>query len=183
MATTHLLTAEDLLKMPDDGHRYELVRGELREMPLAGHVHGEIALSIGAELRQFVKQHRLGKTYAAETGFKVATNPDHVLAADAAFVRQGRTENVRESTGFWPGAPDLAVEVISPRDTYSDVAEKALDWLQAGTRMVLVVDPRCETVTVYRSASNIVVLSEDDAIDGADVVPGWKLPVREIFST
>ena len=182
MATTHLLTAEDLLEMPDDGHRYELVRGELREMPPAGHVHGEIALSIGAELRQYVKQNRLGKTYAAETGFKVATNPDHVLASDAAFVQKGRTDHVGESTGFWPGAPDLAVEVISPRDTYSDVAEKALDWLDAGTRMVLVVDPRCHTVTVYRSSSNIVVLSEHDAIDGADVVPGWKLPVREIFA-
>ena len=114
------------------GHRYELVRGELREMPPAGHVHGEIALSIGAELRQFVKENRLGKTYAAETGFKVATSPDHVLAADAAFIRRERAENVGESTGFWPGAPDLAVEVISPRDTYSDVAEKALDWLGAG---------------------------------------------------
>lgn len=183
MATTHLLTAEDLLAMPDDGHRYELVRGELRKMPPAGHVHGEIALSVGAELRQYVKNHRLGKTYAAETGFKVSANPDHVLAADAAFIRQGRVEIEGESTGFWPGAPDLAVEVMSPRDTYSDVAEKALDWLEAGTRMVLVVDPRCQTVTVYQSASNISVLTEDDTIDGADVVPGWKLPVREIFSS
>ena len=139
-------------------------------------------MSIGAELRQYVKQNRLGKTYAAETGFIVATNPDHVLAADAAFIGLGRTKSAGESTGFWPGAPDLAVEVISPRDTYSDVAEKALDWLEAGTRMVLVVDPRCQSVTVYRSSSNIVVLSGDDAIDGADVVPGWKLPVREIFA-
>ena len=112
-------------------------------MPPAGHVRGEIALSIGAELRQFVRENRLGKTYAAETGFKVAANPDHVLAADAAYIRQERANNVGESTGFWPGAPDLAVEVISPRDAYSDVAEKALDWLDAGTRMVLVIDPRC----------------------------------------
>ncbi len=139
-------------------------------------------MSIGAELRQYVKQNGLGKTYAAETGFKVAADPDYVLAADAAFIRRGRTEEMGESTGFWPGAPDLAVEVISPRDTYSDVAEKALDWLEAGTQMVLVVDPRCRTVTVYRSASSIVVLSEGDAIDGEDVVPGWNLPVREIFS-
>ena len=85
--------------------------------------------------------------------------------------------------GFWPGAPDLAVEVISPRDTYSDVAEKALDWLYAGTRMVLVVDPRCHTVTVYRSSSNIVVLSEDDAIDGADVVGQSHLDKYKIISS
>ena len=116
----------------------------------------------------------------ADPGFLLGR--DHVRAPDAAFITADRVTDAGDRPGFWPGAPDLAVEVISPRDTYSDVAEKALDWLDAGTRMVLVVDPRCQTVTVYRSSSNIVVLSEDDAIDGADVVPGWKLPVREIFA-
>jgi len=152
-------------------------------MPPAGHVHGEIALSIGSELRHYVRENRLGKSYAAETGFKLATNPDHVLAADAAFVRKDRTEDIDETSSYWPGAPDLAVEVISPSDTHREVAEKALDWLEAGTRMVLVVDPSEHTVTLYRSPSSVVVLSEDDTLDGADVVPGWKLPVREIFAT
>ena len=181
MATTHLLTAEHLLEMPDDGHRYELVRGELRKMPPSGHIHARIAGRVSSKLGHFAESKKLGEVYVADPGFLLGR--DHVRAPDAAFIRADRVTDTGDRPGFWPGAPDLAVEVISPRDTYSDVAEKALDWLEAGTRMVLVVDPRCRTVTVYRSASNIVVLSEDDAIDGADVVPGWRLPVREIFSS
>ena len=181
MATTHLLTAEDLLAMPDDGHRYELVRGELRKMPPSGHIHARIAGRVSSKLGHFAESRNLGEVYVADPGFVLRR--DHVRAPDAAFIRAGRVTDTGDLPGFWPGAPDLAVEVISPRDTYSDVAEKALDWLEAGTRMVLVVDPRCQTVTVYQSASNISVLTEDDTIDGADVVPGWKLPVREIFSS
>ena len=180
MATTHLLTAEGLLEMPDDGHRYELVRGELREMPPSGHIHARIAGRVSSRLGHYAEANRLGEVYVADPGFLLGL--DHVRAPDAAFITAERVTDTGDRPGFWPGAPDLAVEVISPRDTYSDVAEKALDWLDAGTRMVLVVDPRCQTVTVYRSSSNIVVLSKDDAIDGADVVPGWKLPVRESFA-
>lgn len=181
MATTHLFTAEDLLEMPDDGHRYELVRGDLREMPPSGHIHARIAGRVSSKLGQYTAANRLGEVYVADPGFILGR--DHVRAPDAAFITADRVTDTGDRPGFWPGAPDLAVEVISPRDTYSDVAEKALDWLEAGTRMVLVIDPRCQTVTVYRSSSDIVVLSKDDAIHGADVVPGWKLPVREIFST
>jgi hypothetical protein len=103
--------------MPDDGFRYELVRGELRRMPPAGDEHGYLALEIASDLRNHVKANNLGRTDAAETGFKLASDPDTVRAPDVAFVRRERAEKVGRVTGYWPGAPDLAVEVVSPNDT------------------------------------------------------------------
>jgi Uma2 family endonuclease len=167
--------------MPDDGFRYELVRGELRKMTPAGHQHGRIAINVTLPLAQHVRTNNLGTVYAAETGFKLASNPDLVRAPDVAFIRCDRVEAVGDVAGYWPGAPDLVVEVISPSDTYADVEEKIFDWLDAGTRLAIVVNPRQRTVTVYRSRTDIAVLTEDDTLDGGVVVPGWLLPVREIF--
>lgn len=180
---TRQTTAEDLLRMPDDGSRYELVKGELRKMPPAGGEHGAIAMDIGTSLNNHVKANGLGRVFTAETGFRISSNPDTVRAPDAAFVRRERVEEAGLVTGYWPGAPDLAVEVVSPNDTYAQVTEKALAWLEAGALMVLVLDPgeARRTVTVYRSPRDIRVLSEKDTIDGADVVPGWKLPIAELF--
>jgi Uma2 family endonuclease len=177
---SQLITAEDLLRMPADGFRYELVRGELRKMTPAGHQHGRIAINITTPLAQHVRAHNLGVVYAAETGFRLATDPDTVRAPDVAFIRRDRVEAVGDTEGYWPGAPDLAVEVISPSDTYTEVEEKIFDWLDAGVRLVIAANPRQHTVTVYRSRADIVLLTEDDTLDG-DVVPGWILPVREVF--
>lgn len=177
-------TAEELLRMPDDGSRYELVEGELRKMAPAGGEHGYLALEVAAELRNHVKANGLGRVYTAETGFKLSSNPDTVRAPDAAFVSRERVEKAGKVRGYWPGAPDLAVEVVSPNDSYAQVTEKALAWLKAGCGMVLVVDPEEHAVTVYRSRDEIRVLTSGagDTIDGADVVPGWKLPVAELFA-
>jgi Uma2 family endonuclease len=176
------VTAEELLRMPADGFRYELVRGELRKMAPAGYVHGRVAMNISAPLLQYVRAHNLGIVCAAETGFKLATNPDTVRAPDVAFIRRERVAEVGDIEGYWPGAPDLAVEVISPSDTYGEVEEKVLEWLEAGVRMVVVVNPRRRVVTVYRSLTDIAILTEADALDGGDVVPGWTMPVRDIFA-
>jgi len=176
-----LVTAEELFSMPDDGFRYELVRGELRKMAPAGHIHGKVAINISTPLAQYVRAHNLGTVYAAETGFKLASNPDTVRAPDVAFIRRDRVEEVGNVEGYWPGAPDLVVEVVSPSDTYSEVEEKVLEWLEAGVRMVIVANPRKRVVTVYRSLTEITVLTEADTLDGADVVPGWKMAVRDMF--
>jgi Uma2 family endonuclease len=174
-------TAEDLLRMPDDGFRYELVRGELRKMAPAGHQHGRIAINLTTPLDQYVRAHNLGVVYAAETGFKLASNPDTVRAPDVAFIQRARVEEVGDVEGYWPGAPDLVVEVISPSDTYSEVEEKILEWLEAGVRLVIVANPRKRVITVYRSLTDITVLTEHDALSGGDVVPGWTMPVRDVF--
>ena len=182
MSTTEqLMTADELLRMPDDGFRYELVKGELRKMAPAGHEHGRVAVRFTWRLAQHVETNNLGVVYAAETGFTLATNPDTVRAPDVAFVSRERLDEVKRASGFWPGAPDLAVEVVSPGDTYTEVQEKAIDWLAAGARMVLALNPRKRTVTVYRSLNDIVILNDDATLDLDDVVPGFKILVKDIF--
>jgi len=176
------VTADVLLRMPDDGFRYELVQGELRRMSPAGFHHGRLIMNIATPLDQHVRTQKLGTVCAAETGFLLATEPDTVRAADVAFIRQERIEPEAEPEGYWPGAPDLAVEVVSPNDLYTEVDEKVTDWLDAGTRMVVVVNPRKRTVTVYRSLHQIEVLREQDVLDGSDIVRGWSLPVAAIFA-
>ena len=176
------VTADDLLQMPENGVVYELVRGELRQMSSGSYRHGKIIINITTPLDQHVREHQLGDVYAAETGFKLTSDPDTVRAPDVAFIRREQVEAVGEQDGYWPGAPDLAVEVISPHDLYTEVEEKVMDFLAAGTGMVLVVNPRKQTVTVYRALANISILTTDDTIDGEDVVPGWRLPVRSVFA-
>jgi Uma2 family endonuclease len=182
MTVTHKpVTAEELLLMPDDGIRRELVLGEMREMAPAGFTHGRIAMNVSAPLDLHVRQHDLGIVLAAETGFKISSNPDTVRAPDAAFVRRERVEEVGEVEGYWPGVPDLAVEVVSPNDSYAGVEEKVSSWLEAGTRIVVVVEPRTKTVTVRSSRTEIRVLTEGDVLDVGEVVPGWSMPVADVF--
>jgi Uma2 family endonuclease len=180
--TSTLVTADELFKMPDDGFRYELVRGEIRRMPPAGSEHGVIAMNAALVISQFVKAHGLGAVFAAETGFKIASDPDTVRAPDLAFVRRERIPEGGIPKEFWPGAPDLAVEVISPGDTYTEVEEKVNDWLAAGTRLVPVLNPRTRTVTVYTSLTGVMRLTESDVLDGGAVLPGFTCRVAELFT-
>lgn len=182
MTTSTLVTADELLRRPSDGYCYELVNGELRRMSPAGHVHGRVALNVATSLAAHVKSNALGRAYAAETGFKLASNPDHVRAPDVAFVSAERAARVPDGPGFFPGPPDLAVEVISPTDTFADVEAKVLDWLRAGARMVLVVNPVARTATLYRSLSEVLVITEGGTIDGGDVVPGWRLSLADALA-
>lgn len=176
----HPVSAEELLRMPDDGFRYELVKGEIRKMAPAGSLHGNVAIRVTLPLAQYVNANELGIVFAAETGFKLAANPDTVRAPDVAFVSRERIEQIGMPEGYWPGAPDLAVEVVSPGDTYTEIQEKVLDWLAAGTRMVIAVNPRKRTVSVHRGAT-ATVLTEKDVLSGEDVVPGWTVPVKDLF--
>ena len=182
MATTErLVTAYELLEMPDDGFRYELVRGELRKMPPAGQQHGGIAGHVAIHLGAHIKTTGLGKLYIAETGFILESDPDHVRAPDVAFVLQERVGEVSETQGFFPGPPDVAIEVISPSDRYTEVNEKVADYLAAGTLAVVVVDARLRTVRVHLPPSVTVELTEADTLEIDDVVPGWSMAVREMF--
>jgi Uma2 family endonuclease len=179
--TTTLTTADELFMMPDDGFRYELVRGEVRRMPPAGSEHGAVIMNMGTALDQFVRGHDLGVVFGAETGFKIASEPDTVRAPDLAFVRRERIPAGGIPRGFWTGAPDLAVGVVSPGDTYTEVEEKVNDWLNAGTRMVLVLNPRTRTVAVYTSHTDVARLTESDTLDGGEVLPGFACRVAELF--
>ena len=178
----HQITASELLMMPDDGFRYELLKGELKKMSPAGQRHGRVVMNISTPLDQYVRQNNLGVVFAAETGFKISADPDTVLAPDVAFVGKENEERIGNREGYWPGAPDLAVEVISPGDTYTEVEEKVLEWLSAGSRMVVVVDPRKEIITIYRSLTDIRFLTRSDKLEGGNVISGWSLPIADIFA-
>ena len=176
------MTADELLAMPEDGIRRELVAGELREMTPAGWQHGRSAGTIASELGPYVRQHKLGAMATAEASFRLSADPDTVRVPDVSFVCQERLDAIGDTAGYWPGAPDLAVEVISPNDRYSEVREKVDEYLAAGTPMVVLVDPQNREVIVFRSLGERIGLTEDDVLDGGDVVPGWTLPVRDIFA-
>ena len=183
MSTTiQPMTAEELLMMPKDGFRYELVKGELKKMSPAGFNHGVVGMSLGVLLAQHVKANKLGVVCLAETGFKIATDPDTVLAPDVSFVRRERIPQSGLPKAYFAGPPDLAVEVVSPGDTKKEVSEKVEDWLAAGAQAVWVVNPQRLTVTIHRPQMEAVTLGEDDELDGQDVVPGVRCRVAEIFA-
>lgn len=182
MATSQkLMTAEELWLLPDDGQRHELIAGELRTMSPSSYEHGRRTGRIAVSLGQHVFAHGLGEVLGAETGFLLARDPDLVRAPDVAFISRARVQAAGEVAGYWPGAPDLVVEVISANDLYTEVEEKVHTWLAHGTRMVIVANPRHRMVAVYRSATQVRRLTVEDTLDGEDVVPGWTLPVRELF--
>lgn len=182
MATTgKLMTAEEFVKMPDDGYRYELIRGELRKMAAASFDHGVYASRIVETLLPYVRSNRLGEVPLTEPGFLLGTNPDHVRIPDVGFVRQERIDAAERPFVFFSGAPDLVVKVISPNDRYTDVDDKVEEWLEAGAEVVVVVNPSNHTVQVH-SPAGTVILTETDTLDGGDVVAGWGMPVADIFS-
>jgi Uma2 family endonuclease len=174
-------TAEDLWNLPDDGLLHELVAGELRGMVPPGAEHGRVAATVAGLLFAHARETGAGVTFAAETGFLLARDPDTVRAPDAAFVTTERAEAVGRTEKYWPGAPDFAAEVISPSDTFADVEAKTLGWLEAGTRLVLVLNPAQPTVTAYRGQEGVRVHSGDEILDLSDAVPGWQVALPDFF--
>jgi Uma2 family endonuclease len=179
--TRKLMTADELADLPDDGMRHELIRGELRTMPPTGLEHADHESEFDTSLRLYVKAHKLGRVFAGEPGFVLETDPDTVRAPDVAFMSHEHVAETGVPRGYFRGVPDLAVEIISPNDRCTEVNQKVAEWLEHGTRLVFVVDPRRKTVAVHRPGQPIRVLGIDDVLDGEDVVPGWRLPVRDLF--
>ena len=176
------MTADELLHLTGDHRRYALVRGELLRMTPAGFAHGAVVVNLTAPVAQHVKAHRFGIVCGAETGFVLARDPDTVLAPDVAFVRRERIPASGAPATFWNGAPDLAVEVVSPGDTRPQVASKVDTWLAAGARVVWVADPQDESVTVHQRDRAPRRLTAGDTLDGAPLLPGFRLPVDDVFT-
>jgi len=181
MSTTRtLVTADELLKMPEIECRYELVKGELRNLPFNGAEHGAISARVGAKLGKHILDNRLGDVVGS-AGFQIASDPDTVRAPDMAFIKRERIREGRLPEGYWLGAPDLVVEVISPFDSYAEVEERVIDWLTAGTRMVIVMNPSTRTVMVHTSPTEATRLTEADVLTCGDILPGFACPVSELF--
>lgn len=181
-ATGTRMTADELLRLPDTGVRYELVAGELREMPLRGGEHGFISGRTLGRLGAFLDQRPEvdGGLFAAETGFRIARNPDTVRAPDVAYVSAARLPQARVC-GYPEMAPDLVVEVVSPNDTASEVQAKAEGWLEAGVLIVWVLYPATRSAMVYETDGSVRLLHEDDSIQGDAVLPGFACRLSDLF--
>ena len=180
-AKTKLLTADDLLRLHSKGVKGELVQGVLCETASVGIEHGEIAFNLGSEIRAFVRPRRLGRVVGSDVGIWLVNDPDTVREPDVAFIPADRLPLDVRVTGYSEVVPTLVAEIVSPSDSRRAVYDKARMWLSHGVTLVWVVFPDARTVDVHQNGSPIVTLTEDDVLDGGDVLPGFSLPVREVF--
>jgi len=183
MSTTTLVTADELLALPAGmGKRYELVAGELRVMSPAGWRHGKVVSRLNARLETFVAEYDVGVVFGAETGFRLSRNPDTVRAPDVSFIAKMNLPEHEPSEAFWPGAPDLAVEVVSHDDRPREVEAKAYAWLEAGCRVVWNVDPKSKTIKAYSAGGGVEVFAAGDMLKAESILPGSSCSVEELFT-
>jgi len=176
------MTAEELWELPErPGVRYELVEGALVEVPGAGGVHAELVMNLLLLLHPFVSGRDLGRVYADGLSYIIKRGPDLVRVPGVSFVSQGRIPAGGVPAGFWLGAPDLAVEVVSPNDLAEDVHGKVREYLAAGTRLVWVLWPKYQAVSVHAPGAPTRELGPDDELDGGDVLPGFRVRVAALF--
>ena len=183
MATekTKLLTADDLLELYSKGVKGELIRGVFhRTVPTNGD-HGDVVIRFGMWLGNHVIASKLGRVFGSDAGVTLERDPDTVREPDVGFISAERMPLDVRASGYFDAVPELVVEVASPSDTPAAVQEKAAMWLSFGVMIVWVAHPDDRTVDVYRSEEPVVRLTEDDVLDGDPVLPGFTLPVREVF--
>ena len=178
-----MMTADELLRLPADHRRHELVAGFMVTEPPASFRHGDIAAELFRRLIEFVRTEDLGRVVSTETGFLLAPDPDTVRAPDVAFVSKSKIERAGAFRGFFPGPPDLAVEVVSPSERPADVHAKVGDYLAAGCCLVWVVDASRRQVRVHRSLLRPSILDETDTLEGEDVLPGFRVQVVRLFAS
>ena len=174
-----LITADELLLMPRDGSRYELIRGVLVEKMPTGDTHGDVVVRITNALANYVESNDYGAARAGEPGYRLDRDPDTVRAPDIAWIAPGHVPvGLR---GYPEFAPDLAVEVKSPSNSNPEMAAKAAMWLSYGSREVWVADPESTSITVHRPGAIPETLGEDETLDGGDLLPGFTTPVWRLF--
>ena len=178
---TGLMTADELLTMSNSRWGYELVRGKLKKYMPAGNLHGIIALKIGRIIGNFVEDNDLGVVVAAETGFFISRNPDTVRAPDSAFIGKEKLAKHGITENFFPAAPDLAVEVVSPSDKKKDIEDKVQDYLAAEVNLIWIIYPRKQFVVVHRQSKVVSILFETDELEGEEVLPNFRLPLERLF--
>ena len=179
MASKTLLTAADLERMPDDDSaRHELIEGELITMPPAAEDHGYDELKLASTLYVFVRKHKLGRVYPGDTGFRLS--PDTVLSPDVAFVRKERVAQIR-SKSYANGAPDLAVEILSPSNSAAEMVRKVRLYLSSGCHTVWLVDRDRREVHVFEASRPDRRLRVGDVLDAPELLPGFSIPIVELF--
>ena len=178
MKTEKTSNVEDLMRMPRDGRIYELVDGEILVSP-AGMRHSEIAAKILGIIATFLDDHPIGKVYTPDVGISLPNG--NVRTPDVTFVRTEKLPGGESPEGFGELVPDLAIEVLSPNDSLKEVGRKIGEFLECGVPIVWVVDPKRQTVTVYRSLSETQQFSATDLIAADPVLPGFSCKVARFF--
>jgi Uma2 family endonuclease len=176
-----LYTADELWEIShrNGDKRYELVKGELIEMVPTGDMHGAVTMDFGADLVIYVRTHDLGLVVGTDTGFALFNDPDTVRAPDIAFIAKAR---LMPLTGkYFTIAPDLAVEVISPSESASEINDKILEYFEAGVKLVWIIYPKSRTIHVYTAADEVKILKANQLLDGRDVLPGFQITVNDVF--
>ena len=179
--TDHLWTAEDLLDFQNSPWQHELIQGVLYRMPPTGFDHGRIESLFSAFLTIHVTTNQLGQVASGDPGFIIARNPDTVIAPDIAYISHERLKSAISTDRFLTIAPDLVAEIVSPNDRPREVQEKVERWLQFGVQAVVVIDPKSQTLTVHQSLDQKRIYGLDNTIDLNFVVPGFSLPMRQLF--
>lgn len=176
------MSVEEFLRLPEeDEYRLELVRGAVIREPRPGSRHGEVAIILGAALHQYVAAHGLGKVLG-DTGYVLSRAERTVRGSDLSFVSAGRLPAGPLPWSLFEGAPDLAVEVLSPSSRAGETRAKVADYLAAGCRLVWVVDARSRQVTVHAPGTEATSLRASDSLSGDPVLPGFRLPLAELFA-
>jgi Uma2 family endonuclease len=177
------MTAEELFQYSHEPYRTELIAGRLVEMEPAGALHGSAAARIGRLLSNHVLEHGLGEPFGAETGYVLQSDPDTVRAPDASFVSRARVDALGGIPNqYWPGPPDLAIEVTSPRDRRCEVESKTRSWLDGGTRAVVVIDPRRRTAVIHRPDGTSREYGAADPLELDDVLPGFAPALDDVLA-
>jgi len=175
-----LMTAAELERVWVPGKALELVRGQLVVRDLAGGWHGRVAARLSAHVGTHVERHRLGDVFAPGTGFRIRSDPDTVLAPDFAFVGADRAAQVPRR-GYPDLAPDLVAEIVSPGDRPGELLAKVAEWLDAGARIVWVIDPQRLEAHIHRKNGSVSLVDREGSLDGEQVLRGYTCPLREIL--
>ncbi|MCY7392584.1 MAG: Uma2 family endonuclease [Leptolyngbyaceae cyanobacterium CAN_BIN12] len=168
------------MALPKDGHRYELVNGELVDSGSAGMEHGGIGSFLGGLLAIYVRQHKLGFVCDSSTAFTLKTG--NKRSPDVSFVSKERLKGLkRPPRGFFQGSPDLAVEILSPSNTVEEIHTKIVEYFENGTRLIWVIHPDEKYVLVYHAPEPDRLLRPQDSLEGGAIIPGFSMSVAELF--
>ncbi len=180
LQTEKRVTAEEALAMGDIGP-YELVEGRIVPMSPTGHQHARYEVKFTRYLDAFVSGRKLGYVMSGEVGIYTHRNPDTVRGADVAFVSHEQYAQQKRESGFLNITPELVVEILSPDDRWSDVTQKLRECFSIGVRLVWVADPAARTIYAYRSLTDVREFTESGTLTGDDVLPGFSVPVANLF--
>jgi len=176
-----LVSAEELLALPDDGMRHELIDGVLTTMVPPGAEHGGLESTVSGHLFVHLTRRPTGRLVTGETGFRLRRDPDLVRGADVAFIRAERVPPAGLPAGYFDGAPDLAIEVVSPGDSASEVDEKVHQWLDGGASAVWVIYPTGPRLRAHQPDRTSRTYCADDEVDGGDLLPGFRMRLADLL--